>query len=100
MDEPKAMASIMEKKTAAAAPVAEKKAIEVWAEAKGYLPNWIVQPGIRRGEYVIEVPPKLNLEYWKFAAAKGGENWAIGAEVSEEEFDAAIVKWTVGHRHG
>jgi hypothetical protein len=97
MDEPKMVP--VEKKAAPMAAAA-KKAVEEWATAKGMMPQWVIQPAIRQGQYLVAVPPSHNPEYWKFAAAKGGENWTIGAEVTESDFDAAVERWTVGHRHG
>ena len=50
----------------------EQKTVELWA-AKNETPKWV------------------------FAAAKQKFNWAIGAELTEEEFDGCIAA-TVSHK--
>lgn len=83
-----------------AAPV--KLAIEVWAERKGYLPQFFDPPQPPQippemmGLPAVAVPmgklkpPRANLKYPMFAAAKAGAGWATGKEVTEQEFDAAL----------
>jgi hypothetical protein len=61
---------------------AEKRPIEAWAEAKGMLPQMLDGPG----------GPRLNPEYWKFAAARAFKGWASDASVSEADFEAALVE--------
>lgn len=73
-----------------AAPAAATSTVEVWARAKGMLPELVPGPtpptkGAR---------PRLvgNPEHWKFAAARAGERWPEGKELTEAEFDAAVDK--------
>jgi hypothetical protein len=39
------------------------------------------------------------IEGWKFAAAKAGNAWPVGKELSEEDFDDA-VEASITHRIG
>ncbi len=45
----------------------EKKPVEEWAKAKGHAGTW------------------------RFLAAKAHENWPVGLEVTETEYDAAVA---------
>lgn len=84
---------------APAAPALERKAVEVWATTKGYLPQWQGgsapaakrDPRVKVARLVAGRGPLMNPEYWKFAAAKALCVWVEGQETTEAEFDAAIV---------
>ncbi len=72
----------------------DKRPVEAWAEKKGLAPQWLAQPpfqvnpdGVVR---TVQPPPKLNPNWWKFAAARALRSWSIGAEVTEKDFDEAI----------
>jgi len=83
--------------------VAAVKPIEKWAEQKGLWPHVIQaapqqvrgmadqQTGTMTVNLASITPPRLNPEYWKFAAAKALRNWPEGREVSEADFDAAVA---------
>jgi hypothetical protein len=85
-----------------ARPAGERKAAEAWAAAKGMLPEFFNQapatlPQPAQGQGGVAAVqlaglkgPRHNPDFWKFAAAKAMHGWVIGAEVTEEEFDAAI----------
>jgi len=57
----------------------ETKTVEEWARAKGHL---VVLPDGK--------PDPRAPDYWRFAAAKAGNNWPIGKELTEAQYDAAI----------
>jgi len=59
--------------------LAPRKAAEVWAQDKGYTPQF--KPG-SRGRSVI------NKQFWVWRAASVG--WVPGKEMTEAEFDAAM----------
>lgn len=77
-----------------------KKTVEEWATAKGLLPAskpknrpGPVKAGIRgiaASGNVVEHNPN----YWKFAAARAGEAWPVGFEMTEAAFDKAIADHT------
>jgi len=95
---------------AAPAAAAEKRTVEAWAEAKGYLPQFTgdgdtlvarpapgmptVVPVENLGPALRARRPKPNPKYYEsgYAAARGLHAWPIGAEVTEAEFDAACHK--------
>lgn len=77
-----------------------KKTVEEWATAKGLLPATTPKkrPGpvragaagiLAAGNGVVDNP-----NHWKFAAAKAGEGWPVGFEMTEAAFDAVIAKHT------
>jgi hypothetical protein len=83
--------------TTATAPV--KKTIEQWGEAKGLLPQVLPPANPNRKAAatltvgpaaVMGLPQRHNPEYWKFAAAKAGNAWPDGFEITEVDFDAQI----------
>lgn len=94
--------TINELREAAPAPVAEVKTVEAWALAKGLLPAFFGAPAYRLpgapGGLAASVPvamagltgPRPNPEHWRFAAAKAGNAWPEGKEMTEADFDAAI----------
>lgn len=93
---------------APAPPPALKQAVEKWAEAKGYLPEFSAGGQVRLtreianptmlvtgiGGVLAGSARRSNPKFWKYAAAQGLCNWVIGAEVTEAEFDAAIERAT------
>lgn len=60
----------------------EMATIEVWAERKGMLPQWRDAGSIGGA--------RLNPKFPLFSSAKAFRNWPEGAEVSEQDFDAAV----------
>lgn len=72
---------------------APKRTAESWAEAKGMLPEHFIVPA-SAGRF--PVAPRYNPEFWRFKAAAALSKWPIGAEVTEAEFDAAVVAATTG----
>ncbi len=66
----------------------EKKTIEEWATAKGYLPEKLPVPG-RVGKLSV-VTERPNPQFVHYAMAKAHRGWPVGAEVTEEEFDKAV----------
>lgn len=95
------------------AGAATVKTVEEWARAKGMLPQ--IFPGEDRsmpgggagdklGSRSVSLGrlkgPQANPLHWKFAAAKAGEQWPEGKEVTEAVFDAAVELATVGHQMG
>jgi hypothetical protein len=78
------------------------KTVEKWAEAKGLWPQTFAAPtyglpggGSQAGGSVAVdmgrvTGPRVNPEYWRFAAAKASCGWPEGKELTEAEFDAAI----------
>ncbi len=82
------------------APTAPKKTVEEWATAKKFLPATMPKgrPGpVRAGSQGILVAGNgvvHNPEHWKFAAAKAGEGWVVGFEITEADFDKAIKTHT------
>lgn len=92
---------------APSAPAAVKKAVEVWAEAKGLYPQVFESPMMAIpssasaggfGTVAIDMRPLKapvpNESFWKFAAAKTLRRWPIGKEVTEAEFDEAVQSAT------
>jgi len=66
------------------------KTIEEWATAKGMLPALITTPA-RMGSRQVQMPrqnPKLVL----YTQAKAHRLWPEGKEVTEAEFDAAVME--------
>lgn len=95
----------------APAPPAEKKPIEFWATAKGYLPqifngSTYALPGgapvDRMGGSAVALGqlagPRANPEFWRFAAAKAGSKWPENLEITEADFEAAVELATNGHQ--
>lgn len=84
----------------ALAGVAAKKSVEEWALAKGFLPQTYprttpaVVTGGFRGLSLAGNPVKHNPEFWKYAAARAGNGWVVGFEITEADFDAQIKKHT------
>lgn len=60
---------------------AEKKTVETWAEEKGLLPQ--IENLSGRG-----IP---NPEFWRFAAAKAFCGWPVGRELTEKDFNEAVI---------
>jgi len=102
-DYPSGDPDIQEPRDAApSASAAERKTAEKWAEQKGLWPQLFPAPAVQvsGGQAgalgTVAVPmasltgPRPNPEYWRFAAAKAGNGWPEGKELTEEEFDAAI----------
>lgn len=86
-------------RTTKTTPAAEKKTIEFWGEQKKLLPQVLppADPNRRAAATltvgsaaVLGLPQRHNPEYWKFAAAKAGNAWPNGFEITEDDFDAAI----------
>lgn len=82
-----------------AAPAPAMKTIEEWAAAKGYLPQELPPLDPTRkaaatltigSAAVLGLPTRHNPEFWKFAAAKAGNGWVNGFEITEADFDKAI----------
>ena len=83
-----------------AAPVElTKKTIEEWGAAKGLLPQVLppADPNRRAAATltvgsaaILGLPQRHNPNFWKFAAAKAGNAWPNGFEITESDFDAAI----------
>lgn len=69
---------------------APKLTVEIWAERKGFLPQFRGTTG------PTSVVSSHNPEFWRFAAARAVSQWPIGAEVTEAEFDDAVFKATTG----
>lgn len=93
-----AMATKAEKATKAV-PAPVMKTIEEWATAKGFLPQELPQenPNYKPAATltigsaaVLGLPTRHNPEFWKFAAARAGNGWPNGFEITEAEFDAQI----------
>lgn len=87
----------MPAKSDAAAP---RKTVEEWATEKGFLPQTrprkgpaVVTGGVR-GVALAGNPVEHNPEFWKFAAARAGNRWVIGFEITEADFDKEIVAHT------
>ena len=91
----------------------EKLAVEEWAHRKGLLPFMLEapQPGqptiafgldgkgmpVHRATPVASgLAPRVNANYWKFAAAKAHESWPEGWTVTEAEFDRIVEHVTNG----
>jgi len=103
--------TVVEVPVDAPAPAADKKTIEVWAFAKGMLPqifggSTYALPGgapvDRMGGAAVALGglagPRANPEFWRFAAAKAGSQWPENLEITEAEFDAAVELATNGHQ--
>lgn len=79
-------------------PPAEVRTVEAWAEAKGMLPEFIpiAAPFAAAGS------PRMlqhNPEFWRFHATRTGWTWPIGKELTEAQFDAAVLEATTGHQY-
>jgi len=73
-----------------------KKTAEEWATEAKLLPQMVERPAEgRRPARVVTNP-----DYWKFAAARLGAGWVVGEELTSEEFDDAVAKWTGDPIHG
>ncbi len=74
----------------------EKKTAETLATEAGLLPQLIARPaeGRRPARTVA------NKDFWKFAAARAGEGWAVGQEMTKAEFDEAVEHWTTKPHFG
>ena len=91
---------------APAPQVARVETVEKWAEEKKLLPQFFPPPnfrapkgaagpgGVARIAMSGLTGPVPNRNFWKFAAARAGERWPEGKELTEREFDAAIEKHT------
>jgi hypothetical protein len=67
---------------------AGKKTVEVWAEAKGMLPEYLkVKTRVGGREAFAR---KQNPKFVDFAMAKAHARWPEGKEVTEKEFDEAV----------
>jgi hypothetical protein len=79
-----------------AAKRGEIRTAEQWAEAKGFLPEFIelAQPFAAAGSPALQ---QHNAESWKFKATKAGHAWPEGKELTEAEFDAAVTESITGH---
>lgn len=79
---------------------AEVRTAEAWAEAKGMLPEFIETqaPFAPAGSAPIRAH---NPSHWKYNAIKAGHGWPLGKELTEAEFDAAllILEPTTGHQY-
>lgn len=76
--------------------MADKKTAEQWATDAEFLPQMVERPADGRRPARIVTNP----DFWKFAAARAGEGWVAGQELTEDEFDKAIAKWTEQPIHG
>lgn len=74
------------------------KTAEEWARAKGMLPELIevATPFARAGATPAR---QYNPQFWKFNATKAGSGWPEGKELTEAEFDAAVMHATTGHQY-
>lgn len=96
--------SAPESKKASKAPAEPvKKTIEAWGTAKGFLPQTLppLDPNRKAAATlvvgstaVLGLPTRHNPEYWKYAAAKAGNGWVDGFELTEADFDAQIEAHT------
>ncbi len=91
-----------------APPAPVKMTVEHWATARGLLPQTLPPLDPTRkaaatltvgSATVMGLPTRHNPEYWKFAAAKAGNAWPDGFEITEADFDDQIAKHT-GLPHG
>jgi len=68
--------------TVAITPPAPTKTAEAWADQKEH---FVLVPA--RAPKGVKQVKKFS---WQFAAAKGLHGWAVGQEMSEADYDAAI----------
>ncbi len=73
-----------------------RRTAEEWARAKGFLPAFFKGPAVRKAHLLRSSGLRENPEWWKYAAASAP--WPTGKELTEAEFDAAIVAATT-HVH-
>lgn len=94
---PRVIAPAAAAQTTPSAPV--KKTIELWGEAKGFLPQVLPQANPNRKAAatltvgpvaVLGIAKRHNPEFWKYAAAVAGNGWPDGFEITEADFDAQI----------
>lgn len=78
--------------------LAEVRTAEAWAEAKGMLPEFTETqpPFAAAGSAPIRAH---NPNHWKYSAAKAGNGWPLGKELTETEFDTAVMVATTGHQY-
>jgi hypothetical protein len=73
--------------------VAEIRTAEQWAEAKGMFPEFVeVAAPFARAD--APRTRQHNPQFWRFAATRAGSGWPIGKELTEAEFDAAVLAAT------
>lgn len=70
----------------------EKFPVEAIALRRGMLPEMVQPLPLYTG--APPAPPRVNPEYWRFAAARALSGWVIGAEVTEADFDKAVAAAT------
>jgi len=101
------MSDLSEDQDETSAPVAAgpKKTVEEWATEKGFLPQTrarktpAVVSGGFKGVALAGNPVEHNPEFWKFAAARAGNAWPVGFEITEADFDKEIDAHTnLAHR--
>jgi hypothetical protein len=85
------------------------KTVEAWAEAKGYFPQFVGgggRPAVNAqvvgsyaqieniGSVLKAQASKPNHSYYTsgYAAARGLHSWPIGYEITEADFDAALLQ--------
>ena len=70
------------------APVAEpeKRTAEAWAEAKGFLPHFREVAPPFGGPTIRSENPLT----WRYNAARWGNRWVVGQELTEAQFDEAV----------
>lgn len=68
---------------------AAKKTVEEWATQKGLLPEMLKPGKAKLGQHIVPAP-RPNPRFVEFAQAKRASGWAVGTEVTEEEFDSAV----------
>jgi hypothetical protein len=74
-------------------PAPEIRTVEEWATRKGMLPKRrpIAAPFARKGAALRE---ELNPLFLSFAQAQAQFSWPIGKELTEADFDAAVITAT------
>lgn len=79
---------------------AELRTVEQWAEVRGWLPAFFQPPKPKRPAYaggrINVAAPRPNPEYGRFAGARAYWNWPIGREMTEADFEAAVIE---AHSH-
>lgn len=99
-DEPAPVVEEAPAQPAPAPPAAEVRTAEAWAEAKRLFPEFIEQ----RHPFARADAPAVrshNPQFWRFHAIQVGMGWPIGKELTEAEFDAALLTLepSTGHQY-
>lgn len=76
----------------ASASSGDKKTVEQWAEQKGMLEQNVQLPrSARMGQYIVPAS-RPNPNHIFFRQAKALRGWPVGQEVTEKEFDSAVIE--------